>query len=72
MTRTTQKAALDSIAGFSKAGVAMGNIHVKRESEIFEQTGHSCYSEGWAAGYLAAMKTVAQFVEDTLKETSRG
>lgn len=57
---------LVSIRQFARAGVAMGKVHVERERRLFVDTNHSCYTEGWAAGYLAAMATVEQFIEDTV------
>lgn len=49
-----------------EAAVEVAKSHVAREAEMFADTNHSCYSEGWAAGYLAAMLTVAKFTEDTI------
>lgn len=59
---------LESIVNFSRAGVYMGKVHVEREREMFEKTDHSCYTEGWAVGYLAAMQTVAEFIDKTLRD----
>lgn len=59
---------LRSIQRFTEAGVFMGKHHVETEREMFLESNHSCYSEGWAAGYLRAMQTVAEFVADTVKE----
>lgn len=61
---------LSSISNFTQAGVSMGKHHVKQAAEMFELDNHSCYGEGWAAGYLRAMQIVAEFVEETVKEGS--
>lgn len=61
---------LRSISNFTQAGVGMGKHHVATEAEMFAESGHSCYSEGWAAGYLQAMQTVAKFVQDTLEDNN--
>ena len=59
---------LQRIVAFSRAGVVMGKVHVEREREMFEQTDHSCYTEGWAVGYLAAMQTMAEFIDNALRD----
>ena len=59
---------LESIRRFSKAGLSMADIHVRRAHEEFEETGHSCFNEGWAAGYRAAMETMEKFIGDTIAE----
>ena len=64
------KSKLSSIARFTRAGSAMGNIQVNRARDEFDSTGHSCYKEGWAAGYLAAMEVVERFVADTIAEVN--
>ena len=51
-----------SIKNFSDAGVGMGKVHRERAYEEFEQSGESGYSEGWAAGYSAAMDIINEFV----------
>ena len=57
---------MESVRSFLKAGQMMAKIHVDRALADFD--GHSCYDEGWAAGYSAAMKVVADFVADVTKE----
>lgn len=61
---------LASIQRFLKAGLAMADIQIRRAQEEFDQTQHSCYTEGWAAGYRAAMETVDGFVGETVMDTT--
>ena len=49
---------LASIQRFLKAGLAMADIQVRRAQESFDRTQHSCYEEGWANGYRAAVEMV--------------
>jgi hypothetical protein len=63
-------AKLASVQRFLKAGLAMADIQARRAQESFEKTQHSCYEEGWAAGYRAAMETVDGFVGATVMEDS--
>lgn len=61
-------AKLASIQRFLKAGLAMADIQARRAQESFEQTGHSCYEEGWAGGYRAAMEMVDKFIGETVMD----
>jgi len=61
---------LDSIARFAKAGAVMGTLHVNHARKEFDESGHSCYEEGWARGYLVAMETVEKFILDTIAEVA--
>ena len=54
---------LRSITNFVMAGVGVGKVRREEESKKFEQTGESGYSEGYAEGFLRAMKLVADFIE---------
>ena len=67
----TPQQKLDSIRRFSKAAVAMGEMHVRHADDEFNETGHSCYQEGWARGYRHAMEIMEQFILDTIKESQR-
>ena len=59
---------LDSILRFANAAVSMGNIQVNRAQEEFDETGHSCYTEGWARGYLSAVEMLHKYIADTIAE----
>lgn len=63
MTKRTAQQELDSVHRFAQAGVAMGKVHMDRAWEELEETGHSCYQEGWAAGYAQAFKLMLDFIE---------
>lgn len=59
---------LRSIKNFSDAGVGMGKVHRARAYEEFEKSGESGYSEGWAAGYSAAMDIINEYVSREYEE----
>lgn len=59
---------LDSIQRFLKAALSMADIHTRRAQEEVDETGHSCYSEGWAAGYQAAVQMIDKFVGEAVME----
>jgi hypothetical protein len=59
---------LGSIKRFSDAGVSMGRVHVERAHEEFVESGHSCYNEGWAAGFAKAMEIINEYVSREVEE----
>lgn len=57
------QAELDSVHRFTQAALAQGKRRVEQAAEEFEETGHSCFSEGHATGFTAAAKLILDFIE---------
>jgi hypothetical protein len=72
MKKQSAESRLASIKRFSDAGVSMGKVHTQREYEEFERTGHSCYGEGWAAGFARAMDIINEYVSREVEELESG
>lgn len=58
----------ERIDNFVQAGVHMGKVHMTKALDEFHETGHSCYSEGWAAGFSEAMRIVKNYVAGTIED----
>lgn len=65
---TSNEYKLRSIERFLKAALSMSDLYVRQAREEFEQTQHSCYNEGWSAGYQQAVTMIDKFVADTMRE----
>jgi hypothetical protein len=59
---------IERVQNFVSAGVAMGRVKMLDAMKEFEETGHSCYQEGYAGGFGEAMKIVLNFVDGVIAD----
>jgi hypothetical protein len=60
---------IERVQNFVNAGVSLGQIHLDRAiAEGVDQTGHSCFAEGHAAGFKEAMRIVANYVQSAIED----